>query len=274
MGRVLAYDEQVLTDTGVGEAITTANDASVVASEASTAAAAAQQTSDDIRQQLSGDEAYSDGTHDVFYNVNGDYYYYLNEGIQVVVAETNLDHEYTDDNDVTHALIWDSANNVYYYEYEGTTYTVSPDDAALVSHYTGGALDDITADIRTVTGTVGDLTDELTAVSGKADQTEAIVNDIAPEIEKMRGMIVLDPTVPEIVVKAGDNNVQITEDKVALRVGTKEVAYIDQEKMYITQAEIYNNVDLTKSTLRIGPFMWVVQSKDRISLRYLPVKEE
>lgn len=49
----------------------------------------------------------------------------------------------------------------------------------------------------------------------------------------------------------------------ALHPEVNRVAYIDRSKLYITSAEITSN-------LRIGSFIWSVQSPTRISLRYSP----
>ena len=227
----------------------------------------------DSIKDLIGDTVYSDGEHDVFYDEDTEnYYYFNNEQEEINVQETSLNHVFVDSEQQEHLLYWDSNQANYYYEIEQTRYYLNPEDfenVKLVTYHSDGEIDKITDNIEEMSGTVSNHNQQFIDVNERVGDIEELV----PEVKKMIGMITLNPDPPdgpEIIVSAGDNNVRITEDKVALRVGETEVAYIDQDKMYISQAEILNENDLTKSSLRIGPFMWSVKSENRICLVYAP----
>ena len=276
MSRILAYDEQVLTDTGVGKAIDDAD-------EALDRANSAQKSNDALNEAVIGATVYTDGTHaDVFYDDETDTYYYLDgSGEQVAVDKTALKREYTDSSGETYDVSYDSGG--YYYTADGTKTYVAEADTSLVIHYVNGALDDISAsltelsgDLSVLTGNVTTISSEvesasaqISAVESRQDATEETLSGIMPEITNMKKMIVLDPDGeiipdhPSITVLAGDNRVQITDQKISFILGDNEVAYIDQNKLYIKESEMTN-------VQKIGPFVWEVRGANRVSLKYAP----
>ena len=82
------------------------------------------------------------------------------------------------------------------------------------------------------------------------------------------GDIIAQYTEKIILGKKEDAHIELSpENGLGFYQNTDRVAYMDENKLYITNSEI-------KETLRIGQFIWKIRNVSRISLRYDPVEVE
>lgn len=136
------------------------------------------------------------------------------------------------------------------------------------------APEDLTSDVTQIESTIVETTERVNTLEQNTTGWEFNFSEISQQITDINGQLTVDSISSKIkyirfedgVIKIGiegnDLELHISNDRVSFLETGVEVAYISNQQLYITNAEVTDN-------LKIGKFQFVPRDNGNLTLKYI-----